>query len=124
MGIVLASAATCLLAVAGGRAQDAVIADAKHYTVELENADVRVLRIKYGPHEKGNMHSHPHSVTVFLTDGTLKMTTPDGKTRVGTVKAGQVVWEEAGSHQPENLTDHPFEAVRTELKSPGAGTTK
>jgi len=30
------------------------------------------------------------------------MTLPDGKTRVGTVKKGQVVWEDAGPHQPEN----------------------
>jgi hypothetical protein len=47
--------------------------------------------------------------TVFLTDGKLKMTFPDGKTVVGTVKKGQVVWEEASPHQPENLTDEPFE---------------
>jgi quercetin dioxygenase-like cupin family protein len=55
---------------------------------------------------------HPHSTTVFLTNGKLKMTTPDGHSRVGTVKAGQVVWEEAGPHQPENLSDEPFEVVR------------
>ena len=96
---------------------DAVTADRAHYTVEFENAEVRVLRIRYGPHEKGNMHDHPRSVTVFLTDGTLRMTVPDGSSRVGTVKAGAVVWEDAGPHQPENLTDRPFEAVRTEFKT-------
>jgi hypothetical protein len=32
-------------------AQDPVKVDAKHYTVEFENAQVRVLRIKYSPHE-------------------------------------------------------------------------
>jgi quercetin dioxygenase-like cupin family protein len=98
-------------------AQDAVKADAKHYTVEFENAQVRVLRIRYGPHEKGNMHSHRNSVTVFLTDGELRMTMPDGKSTIGTVRAGQAVWEDAGFHQPENLSNQPFEAVRTELKT-------
>jgi quercetin dioxygenase-like cupin family protein len=122
--------AMCLIAAGSYRAQqptkagtkpeipDAVTADSKHYTVEIENKYVRVLRIHYGPHEQGNMHNHPHSTTVFLTDGTLKMTFPDGKSMVGTVKKGQVVWEDAGPHQPENLTDKPFEAVRIELKDP------
>lgn len=64
------------------------------------------------------MHGHPCSVTVFLTDGNLRFLMPDGKTLVGTVKAGETVWENAGGHQPENLTDKPFHAVRTELKNP------
>jgi quercetin dioxygenase-like cupin family protein len=102
---------------------DAVTADGKHYTVEIENQFVRVLRIHYGPNETGNMHNHPHSVTVFLTDGKLKMTFPDGKSMVGTVPAGAAVFEEAGPHQPENLLDKPFEAVRIELKSPTEGET-
>ena len=100
---------------------DAVTADGKHYKVEIDNEFVRVLRIHYGPNEIGNMHNHPHSVTVFLTDGKLKMTFPDGKSMVGTVPAGAAVFEEAGPHQPENLLDKPFEAVRIELKSPSDG---
>ena len=36
-------------------AQDPVKVDPKHYKVELENAQVRVLRIHYGPHEKSVM---------------------------------------------------------------------
>lgn len=53
------------------------------------------------------------------------MTMPDGKSREGTGKAGQVVWEDGGSHQPENLTDKSFEAVRIELKDPtAAGAAK
>jgi quercetin dioxygenase-like cupin family protein len=100
---------------------DAVTADAAHYTVLYENAEVRVLRIHYGPHEKGNMHNHPRSVTVFLTDGNLKMTMPDGRSMSATVKAGQTVMEEAGPHQPENLSDKPFEAIRTEMKTAPTG---
>ena len=47
---------------------DPVKVDSKHYTVELENEKVRVLRIKYGPREKSAMHGHPASVAVFLND--------------------------------------------------------
>lgn len=97
---------------------DAITADGSHYKVELENEYVRALRIHYGAHEVGNMHNHPHSVTVFLTEGKLKMTVPEGRSRVGEVPAGAVVYEDAGPHQPENLLDKPFEAVRIELKDP------
>jgi quercetin dioxygenase-like cupin family protein len=100
---------------------DAVTADGAHYAVLFENAEIRVLRIHYGPHEKGNMHDHPRSVTVFLTDGNLRMTLPDGQSRIGTVKAGTTVLEEAGPHQPENLSDKPFEAIRTEMKTAPVG---
>lgn len=94
----------------------ALVADPEHYTLELENEDVRVLRIKYAAHSKGKMHNHPHSVTVFLTPGNLRMTLPDGTSRDAEVPAGKAVFEEAGPHQPENIGDTDFEAVRIELK--------
>nr|NIR51506.1 hypothetical protein [candidate division KSB1 bacterium]NIS26908.1 hypothetical protein [candidate division KSB1 bacterium]NIT73741.1 hypothetical protein [candidate division KSB1 bacterium]NIU27639.1 hypothetical protein [candidate division KSB1 bacterium]NIU94275.1 hypothetical protein [candidate division KSB1 bacterium] len=40
-------------------AQDATKVDPKHYKVEFENDQVRVLRISYGPGEKSVMHEHP-----------------------------------------------------------------
>lgn len=119
-GLYLCWTATCLAQAPGQPASQipgAVSADSAHYSVLYENAEVRVLRIHYGPHEKGNMHNHPRSVTVFLTDGQLKMTMVDGRSVVATVKAGQTVLEEAGPHQPENLSDKAFEAVRTEMKT-------
>ena len=98
-------------------AQDAVKVDPKHYKVELENNQVRVLRIHYGPHEKSVMHQHPASVAVFLTDGDSKFTTPDGKTTESHFKAGQIMWEDAGKHLPENTGDKPFELILVELKA-------
>ena len=58
------------LAVSAALAQDPVKVDPNHYKVEFENAQVRVLRIHYGAHEKSVMHYHPASVAVFLTDVT------------------------------------------------------
>jgi quercetin dioxygenase-like cupin family protein len=105
-----------VLAAVPAMAQDPVKVDAKHYKVEFENDQVRVLRITYGPHEKSVMHSHPSSVAVFLTDGSTKFTLADGKTLTGDVKAGMVVWEPGGKHLPENLGDKPFELILVELK--------
>jgi len=101
----------------GARAQDAVAADPAHYTVEFENERVRVLRVVYGPREKSVMHEHRDSVAVYLTDGHLRITLPDGRTGEPHVKAGQSMWHPAGAHLIENLGDGPFELVLTELKS-------
>lgn len=104
-----------LLAVAS--AQDAATVDAKHYKVEFENDQVRVLRITYGPHEKSVMHSHPAGVTVFLSDGHAKFTLPDGKIIDVPVKKGSAQWTDATTHLPENVGDKGFEVIQVELKT-------
>ncbi len=106
----------CLSAISA-MAQDAVKVDPKHYTVEFENDQVRVLRIKYGPHEKSVIHSHSAGVVIMLTDMNTKFTFPDGKTEESQGKAGSVLQAEAVTHLPENLSDQPFEAVLVELKA-------
>ncbi len=98
-------------------AQDAVKVDPKHYKVEFENDQVRVLRISYGPGEKSVMHGHPNAVAVALTDVNGKFTLPDGKTQAVTQKAGMSLWTPAGKHLPENVGDKPFELILVELKA-------
>jgi len=98
-------------------AQDPVKVDSKHYKLEMENSQVRVLRINYGPHEKSVMHEHPASVAVMLTDADVKFTMADGKTDEIHVKAGQVMWREPGTHLPENLGGKPFALILVELKA-------
>ncbi len=102
------------------RAQDAVTADPKHYKVEFENDHVRVLRITYGPHEKSVMHAHPANTAVFMTDGQVRFTMPDGKTMDAPVKAGTTQWDPGGKHLPENMSDKPFTVILVELKSKAA----
>ena len=106
-------------------AQDPVKVDSKHYKVEFENAQVRVLRIKYGPHEKSVMHRHPNAVAVFMTDGNTTFNFPKGEPQQTTNKAGETRWTPAGLHLPENTGDQPFEVILIELKSkPVKKTTK
>jgi len=121
---VLSCAAVCLFAATIASAQDPVKVDPTHYTVETENAQVRVLRIHYGPHEKSVMHSHPNSVVTYLSDGTMKMHTPDGKSQELTGKTGQTLFTPAVIHLPENTGDKPFDAVLVELKGHPAGGTE
>ena len=97
--------------------KDPVRVDSKHYTVEMEDSKVRVLRIKYGPKEKSVMHTHPPLVGVMLTDCNIRMTYPDGTTEVITGSAGTVLNFPAVEHLPENLSDGVFEAVVVEVKA-------
>jgi quercetin dioxygenase-like cupin family protein len=117
--LLLAVAFVCLTGVVA-KGQDPVKVDPQHYKVELDNAQVRVLRIHYGPHEKSVMHVHPNAVVVYLTDAHVKMTTPDGKSVEQSGKAGEENWTPAGMHLPENLSDAPMDAVLIELKGKAA----
>ena len=105
------------LAVPTALAQDATKVDSKHYKVESENSRVRVVRAKYGPHEKSVMHSHPDLVAIFLTDGRVKFTFPGGKTEERDMKAGTALFTPAVRHLPENLTDGDMEIILVELKT-------
>ena len=120
-----ACAAAVLAFVSGAAvAQDAVKVDPKHYKVITENAQVRVLRIHYGPHETSVRHSHPNSVVTYLSDGNIKFVLGNGKTISSKAKAGEALYEPAGTHTPTNLSNKPFDAVLVELKGPAASRKK
>ena len=115
---------TLALAVPSVLAQDPVKVDSKHYKVEFENSQVRVLRIKYGPHEKSVMHWHPNAIAIFVTDINGKFTFPNGTTQDAIAKAGETRWTPAGLHLPENTSDQPFEVILVELKRKKAAAKK
>lgn len=104
-------------------AQDPVKIDPAHHKVELENEDVRVLRITFGPGEKAPAHDHPNSVAVFLNDGVNRLTT-DGKSTENPQKRGDVVLVNAGKHTVENIGKTRTEVILIELKKPGSTTYK
>ena len=105
-------------------AQDAAKVDPKHYTVVSENAQVRILKVHYGPHEKSVMHSHPAAVAVFLTDATGQFTYPDGKKENFTVKAGSTQYTPRTTHLPENIGDNGMDLIVVELKGRAAKSVK
>jgi quercetin dioxygenase-like cupin family protein len=108
--------AVLLFAAAPAAAQDATVADAKHYEVIEENDQVRVLHISYGPGEKSVMHKHPDAVFVALTDNHLRMQLADGETIEMEIEQGQVMFTPAVKHAPENLSDHAISGYLIELK--------
>jgi uncharacterized RmlC-like cupin family protein len=96
---------------------DPVKVDPKHYTLEFENQQVRVVRVKIGAHESTPMHQHVlNRVVVYLTDQNLRIIGSDGKVETQTRRAGDIVWGESVQHKEENLNGRPFEALMVELK--------
>ena len=88
----------------------------QNYTVDFENDDVRVLRIKYGPNDKYIEREHTDGVLIFLSDRHIRFTDPDGKIVETNTKAGDTLWAPGIKYLPENLSDGPLELMLVELK--------
>ena len=98
-------------------AMDPLKVDPKHYKVDFENDQVRVVRVKIGPHETAPMHEHSlNRVVTYLTDQDFQITSADGKVEHVQHKAGDASWGVPGKHKEENLSDKPFEILMVELK--------
>jgi quercetin dioxygenase-like cupin family protein len=104
-------------------AQDAVKADPKHYSVILENASVRVLRISYAPGEKSVMHQHPDSIVIPLSSSKVRFTMPDGKSEDSVLAADSAMYTPAGTHNPANIGTAKVDAILVEFKGAGGHAT-
>jgi hypothetical protein len=96
---------------------DAVRIDPARYTVDFENDRVRIVRLGFGPREKGLMVSHPPRVLVTLTDVAVKLKFSDGRTDERGAPAGVAAWLELETLQTENARDQPLQVVLVEPKS-------
>jgi hypothetical protein len=89
-------------------------APAPGFKSEIQNDQMRVLRVRVDAHGRIPMHDIPPHVAVWLTDADLKITYPDGRTEVQRFRAGQVTWVAIGKHAGENMSDRPIEFVAAE----------
>ncbi len=98
-------------------ALDPVKVDPKRYKVEMENDQVRVIRARYGPHDKGVLHEHAlNRVVTYLTEGNMKVTAPGAEPKTLKNAVGDVTWGGHAKHIEENLSEKPFEVVVVEFK--------
>jgi quercetin dioxygenase-like cupin family protein len=100
-----------------GGSMDPLKVDPRHYKLEFENPQVRVIRVRIEPHGTTPMHEHSTDrVTVFLTDQKFEVKDAAGTVQTVEHKAGDVVWQGPLRHTEHNLTDQPFEAIAVEVK--------
>lgn len=98
--------------------KDPVESDPNHYCVEFENDRVRVLRVRYGPHEKSSFHGHPPSLAVNLSKCDFRFYNPGGRKQDILGRPGQIIpFEEAFEHEPENRSSEAFEGLLIEFKT-------
>lgn len=99
-------------------ALDALKVDPKHFKVEIENSQVRVLRLKLGPGESTPaVECALNRLVVYITDANVRETPAGGKATVVQQKAAEFRWTGPSKQKVENLTDKPFEAVIVEFRS-------
>ena len=105
-------------------AQDAVKTDPSHYTVVLENASVRILKISYAAGGKSIMHSHPDSIVIPLSASKVRFALPDGKSQDSDLASESAMYTPAGTHNPTNVGSGPVDALLVEFKTktPGKAT--
>ena len=83
---------------------DAPVVDPRHYSVVLENEQVRVLRIHFGPHETSPTHRHVLNRVVFVVND------QNGG------KADDVRMAGVATHTEENASGQPADRIAVELK--------
>ena len=91
-------------------------------TVQIDNERVAVTEWRFPPGGETGWHRHGHDyVVVPLTNGTLRLETPEGE-RESNLKVGQSYTRSAGvEHNVINANDHEFVFIEIELKqAPGA----
>lgn len=88
----------------------------ENYTLLMENDRVRIVDVRIRPGEKIAMHSNGPSVIYVFNDGRLRHTYPDGKVRETVATAGQIVWDDAETHETENIGDTDIHSLKVELK--------
>ena len=107
---------TGLAVASSAAAQDPVKSNPDVYSVVLENASVRVLRVNVKPGGKTTMHDHPDTVVIALSNARVKFTGADGKGVEAPLKAEEAMWTPAEKHMGENLEKTAAEVVLVELK--------
>ena len=102
-------------------AQDAVQSQLQNYRVAFENDRLRVLDYNGRPSMGvcgDGMHSHPAHLTVNLSNGKVRMKTPDGKVEVHSdIPVGAVFWSDGETHEVENIGGTNVRILLIELKS-------
>ncbi|MGI9103703.1 MAG: hypothetical protein ACR2IF_14790 [Terriglobales bacterium] len=84
-------------------------------TIEYEDANIRVVRLRIAPNTSLPMHDRPARVVVPLTINDVTITRPGGATSVVRAPAGAAAWSEPTQRSVINGAD-PLENIVVELK--------
>lgn len=95
----------------------AEVASPDFYKVLLQNEHVKILEMIHEPGQIDEWHRHPPESVYFEKGGTLKIHLPNGETIIKEVVDGEVMWNDAWTHQVENIGDTTVKAIIVENMS-------
>ena len=97
--------------------RDPLTIDPRHFKREMQNDQVRVLRLRLGKGEKTpayeSMFEH---LLVPLTTTKLKTTDDKGVVKEAAWRRGEVQWRMPGTQADENTGGQPYEAILVEFQ--------
>lgn len=114
----------CLAMVSFSTAQDPAKIAPESYKSALENEYIRIHNVTIKAGAKVAMHSHPDHLVYAQSDGKLKFTYADGKSKDIELKKGTVTWVKSESHSVENTGSVDFKGVVVELMKPATPGAK
>ena len=93
--------------------------------VKVDTPQVRAVVVTYQPRRATAIPQYrTNRLLIYLDDGEMSFTAPNGEVEKSAFKAGDARWSPAGPAQiRENLTTHPVRVVEIELKSAPRGFT-
>lgn len=88
------------------------------HVILIDNVRVRANRLVLKPGESSTLHTHQmRGLGIVLYDSKIEISGPDGTKRTLEPKAGDHVWQNAGTaHTIKNVGSSVFEAMDIELK--------
>jgi quercetin dioxygenase-like cupin family protein len=95
---------------------DPIVVAGDTHKLAFENEFVRILDVHVPPGSIEKRHRHPHGMSVYFTDWTVKATVDGKAPEVHERKAGTFAWSEAVVHQVENVGKTEGHILRIELK--------
>jgi beta-alanine degradation protein BauB len=101
--------------------RDPVQVSPEVYGTRLENEWVRVVEMRLRPGATDELHSHPDEAVLFLTAGRGRITLANGQSVEKELAAGEVMWNEAWTHQVENIGESEIHAIIVELQDAPRG---
>src|SRR5579863_6005982 len=96
--------------------RDVLAADPVHYRKELENPQVRVLRLNLKGDESVPLHEALDGLFVCLRECHLRLTDPRGYIQDVHLEDGKTRWIGAGTRSEKNLSTHSVEMVFVESR--------
>jgi hypothetical protein len=85
--------------------------------VEFENPQIRIVRVRTGPHETSALSWSRQRAVVAVTDQHIRQRDGSGAANERWMKAGEFDWFAAGGESLENLSDSVAESVTIEFKN-------